>query len=127
MPTEPATETMVVSSVASTETSGVTPPCALTVDAAPTEAVVVSESTRIVGATAIPAELPIPPAAVSAMMSSFDFASTVTPPLPLTTLCAPTRAVTVSVCTSVELAMPTPALPALAPTAPAIISAFRSP
>ena len=48
----------------------------------PTDAVVSSLSTRMVGATAMPAELATPPAAVSAMMSSLDVAETVTPVLP---------------------------------------------
>ena len=132
MPTEPATETIEVVSDAVTvrfESPGVwASVCALAVAPAPMEAVVSSFSTRMVGATEMPAEPPTPPAALRAMMSSSDVALTVMPWLPaaFTALCAPMRAATVSLCTSVVLATPTPAL-LPPPIAPAIISAFMSP
>ena len=130
---EPATETMLLRSEACTLTlppePGLAPPWALTVAPWPTVALVVSSSTMMVAAPATPAVPPTPPAAVSEIRSSVEVAPTSTPaePAAVTWPRSPTRDSTVSVCTSVVLAMPTPALPPPTPMPPAISSVCSVP
>ena len=122
---EPATETMLLRSEACSLTSvssaGVAAFCAFTVAPWPTVAEVSSPSTMTVAAPATPTVPAAPPAAVIEIRSSVDVAPMSTPmaPADVTWARLPTRASTVSMCTSVVLATPTPAL-LPTPTAPAI-------